>query len=33
LTPAFEEQIKVGYRMMMRKLMKTVGETFVYTPD
>jgi PEGA domain len=33
MTPAFEEQIKVGYRMMMRKVMKAVGETFVYTPN
>ena len=33
MTPAYEEQIKVGYRMMMRKVMKAVGETFVYTPN
>ena len=28
MTPAFEEQIRVGYRMMMRKVMKVVGESF-----
>ena len=33
MTPAYEEQVKVGYRMMMRKVMKAVGETFVYTPN
>ena len=30
MTPAFEEQIRVGYRMTMRKLMRAVNETYVY---
>jgi len=28
LRSGYEEQIRVGYRMMMRKVMKAVGETF-----
>ena len=28
MIPEFEEQITIGYHMMMRKVMKAVGETF-----